>query len=342
MESLAATETPSRGLYITSCVLMGLGLLAVLYFHLLPVLIAGLLVYELVLVTSPLLGRRVSSTRARLLAVALIASIVVGLLVLLILGGVNLVHREVGGTGDFWQNQLMPLIESARHQLPRAWVSSLPETVDELRIAALEQLRKNAAALQTAGIESVRILVQVLIGLVLGAIISLTQARDGQVSKPLTAALTQRCKRLGQAFHDIVFAQIKISLVNTVFTAVFLLGVLPLFGVELPFSKTLVVVTFVAGLLPVIGNLISNTVVTIAGLSVSLGVGVTALAYLIVLHKFEYFLNARIVGGQIRASAWELLVAMVLMEAVFGLSGVIAAPIFYAYLKSELRAGGLV
>jgi predicted PurR-regulated permease PerM len=47
-------------------------------------------------------------------------------------------------------------------------------------------------------------------------------------------------------------------------------------------------------------------------------------------------LNARIIGGQIEARAWELLLAMLAMEAAFGLPGVIAAPIFYAYLKREL------
>jgi len=64
--------------------------------------------------------------------------------------------------------------------------------------------------------------------------------------------------------------------------------------------------------------------------------------FLIVIHKFEYFLNARIVGSQIRARAWELLVAMLLFEAAFGLPGVVAAPIFYAYLKSELEAERLI
>ena len=126
------------------------------------------------------------------------------------------------------------------------------------------------------------------------------------------------------------------------FTAIFLLGVLPLLGIHVPLAKTLVVATFIVGLLPVIGNLISNTAITIAGLSVSLGVGIAALAFLILIHKLEYFLNARIVGTQIRARAWELLLAMLLMEAAFGLPGVVAAPIYYAYLKLELEAWGLV
>ncbi len=33
-----------------------------------------------------------------------------------------------------------------------------------------------------------------------------------------------------------------------------------------------------------------------------------------------------------------MLLAMLVMEAAFGIPGVIAAPIFYAYLKSELAA----
>jgi len=48
------------------------------------------------------------------------------------------------------------------------------------------------------------------------------------------------------------------------------------------------------------------------------------------------------VGSQIHARAWELLVAMLLLEAAFGLPGVIAAPIYYAYLKGELEVRKLI
>ena len=52
--------------------------------------------------------------------------------------------------------------------------------------------------------------------------------------------------------------------------------------------------------------------------------------------------NTVIVGGEIRAHAWELLLAMLVMEAAFGLSGLVAAPVFYAYVKRELVAQGWV
>jgi predicted PurR-regulated permease PerM len=91
-----------------------------------------------------------------------------------------------------------------------------------------------------------------------------------------------------------------------------------------------------------VGNLISNTVIVIVSMSHSFGVALGSLLFLVIIHKFEYFLNARIVGGQIRANAWELLIAMVLMEAAFGIAGVVAAPIYYAYIKSELRERELI
>jgi predicted PurR-regulated permease PerM len=98
----------------------------------------------------------------------------------------------------------------------------------------------------------------------------------------------------------------------------------------------MIAATFFAGLLPIIGNLISNTVIVIVSLSSSFAIAVGSLAFLILVHKLEYFLNARIVGGEIKASAWELLCAMLVFEAAFGLQGLVAAPIFYAYVKAAL------
>ena len=112
-------------------------------------------------------------------------------------------------------------------------------------------------------------------------------------------------------------------------------------GIHLPLAKTMVVVTFLAGLLPVIGNLISNVVIVVLSLAHSPQVAVASLVYLVVIHKLEYFLNARIVGSRIQAQAWELLLAMLAMEAAFGIAGVVAAPIYYAYVKRELTDVGL-
>ncbi|TCV96222.1 putative PurR-regulated permease PerM [Luteibacter rhizovicinus] len=339
---MGVEKKPSHAIRIASYVGAAAGLFFVLYLRLLPALLAGLLVYEVVVSVAPLMGRRLAGDRARVLAVALIGIVVVGLLILLILGAISFFRNEVGNPQDLWQNKLMPLVERARSQLPQSIVERLPDSVDDLRITAMEWTRSHAVTLQLAGKEAARVFVHIIIGLVLGAIVALSRARPAHQVGPLAAELSLRAARLADAFHNIVFAQIKISLVNTTFTAIFLLVVLPMFGVHLPLTKTLIVITFIVGLLPVIGNLLSNTAITIAGLSVSLSVGVAALGFLILIHKLEYFLNARIVGTQIRARAWELLVAMLLLEAAFGLPGLVAAPIYYAYLKSELEAERLI
>jgi predicted PurR-regulated permease PerM len=83
-------------------------------------------------------------------------------------------------------------------------------------------------------------------------------------------------------------------------------------------------------------------VIFVVSFSQSVYVAFGSLAYLVIIHKLEYFLNARIIGGHIRARAWELLTAMLVMEAGFGIAGLIAAPIFYAYVKDELREKRLI
>jgi len=337
-----ALPNRTQAIRIASYIAAGLGLFLVLYLRLLPALLAGLLVYEVVVSIAPLMGRRLPGARARMLAVALVAVVVVGILTLLILGGISFFRNEIGNPEELWQDKLMPMVERARQQLPPAIVDRLPDSVDDLRVTAMDWARSHAVTLQLAGKEAARVLVHVMIGLVLGGFVALSRARPTHQVGPFAAELSLRSARLADAFHNIVFAQIKISLVNTAFTAIYLLCVLPLFGVHLPLTKTLIVMTFLFGLLPVIGNLLSNTAITIVGLSMSLYVGLGALVFLVLIHKLEYFLNARIVGGQIRARAWELLVAMLMFEAAFGLPGLVAAPIFYAYLKSELEAERLI
>jgi predicted PurR-regulated permease PerM len=216
------------------------------------------------------------------------------------------------------------------------WISTmLPVDAEQMKAKAGMLVHSHMDQLQQGGKSVARGFGHVLIGMILGAIIAITAERASP-RLPLARALATRIGRFSDAFRRIVFAQIKISALNAVFTALYLFVALPLFHQRLPLSKTLVLITFITGLLPVIGNLISNTIIVAVSLSVGLSTAIASLGFLIAIHKLEYFLNARIVGGQIEARAWELLLAMLVMEAAFGVPGVIAAPIFYAYVKREL------
>ena len=97
-----------------------------------------------------------------------------------------------------------------------------------------------------------------------------------------------------------------------------------------------------AGLVPIVGNLVCNAVITLVALSVSPITALACLVFLIIIHKAEYVINAKVVGSRTQMRVWELLAVMFVAEAVFGPAGLVAAPLFYAYLKKELQAAGLV
>ena len=158
-------------------------------------------------------------------------------------------------------------------------VDYLPDSVDELREALSQWLRDHAAELRLAGAETGRTLVLIIVGMIIGAMVSLHEVVEAGHRKPLARALIARAEKVGDAFRRVVFAQVRISRSTRLFTAIYLVGVLPLFGVHLPYAKTLVAVTFICGLMPVIGNLISNTVIVIVSLAVSLGVAIASLAF---------------------------------------------------------------
>lgn len=317
-------------------------LFGVLLAHLLPALLAGLLVYELthVLAERLPLGARLTDRR-KAIAVSLLAGSVV-LLVGAGIFGLAAFFRSEGGSVTALMGRMAEIIEGSRDKLPGWLAAYLPADADAIRRAIGDWLRDHAGELQIVGKEAGRALAHLLIGMIIGAMVALREAISPDSRGPLAVALVERIRRLGEAFSRIVFAQVKISALNAAFTALFLAGILPLAGIQLPLIKTMIAITFIAGLIPVLGNLISNTVIVVVGLSHSLEASVIALVFLVVIHKLEYFLNARIVGAGVGARAWELLVAMLAMESVFGLPGVVAAPIYYAYVKGELAERGLL
>ncbi|HVW51503.1 MAG TPA: hypothetical protein VHC91_14080 [Trinickia sp.] len=319
---------------VGSYLLAFVGMWAVLHFKLLGALLAGMLVYQLVHTIAPGIARHMSNQRARWVAVVVIATVVVGGLAGLSIGIVEHFEHAVPNIQNLL-DQVMQIVDQARSRSPD-WLSAmLPGDVSQMKEKAGMLVHTHMEQLQQGGKNVARGFGHVLFGMIIGAMIAITSERHIQ-RLPLSRALAARASRFADAFRRIVFAQVKISTINAVFTALYLLIALPVFHERLPLSKTLVLVTFIAGLLPVIGNLISNTLIVAVSLAVSLPTAISSLVFLVLIHKFEYFLNARIVGGQIEARAWELLLAMLVMEAAAGVPGLIAAPIFYAYIKREL------
>ena len=324
--------------WIVAAIILGL----IIELHLLSALLAGLLVFKLVDVITPWLRlRALGRDGPRVLAVTLIASTVIAALVGIGIGLVAL-FRHSGESVPLLMQKMAQIIENARAMLPEALRNYVPEDGETMQRTIAEWLRSNAGALQLAGRGISRSLVHVLMGMIIGALVSMQKAASHKERRPLSELIVRHGALLASAFQRVVFAQFWISLINTMFTWLYLDVILRLFGVELPLVKSLVALTFVIGLLPIIGNLLSNSAIVIVCLSQGVPVAAASLVFLIAIHKFEYFLNARIIGSHINARAWEMLIAMLVMEAAFGITGLVAAPIFYAYFKEEMREKGLV
>lgn len=322
-----------------SYLLMFLGLTLVLTHGLAAGFLAGLLVYSLVTIFSPSLNGYFGNRRARLIVVGVIGILIVSGLVMLAWSGVAFFRSESGSAQALLQ-KMVDIIEASRTQCPQWICSYLPDTSIELRAVLSDWMREHANEAKLIGADAGHTFVRVLLGMIIGAMVSLNTQPEGL--GPFGQALLQRVSTLANAFKKVVFAQVKISAVNACFTGIYILVLLPAFDVHLPFAKTLILITFLLGLLPIIGNILSNTVIVTLSLPFGVMVAAGSLLFLIVLHKLEYFLNAKIIGHQIQSKAWELLLAMLVMESLFGLPGVAMAPILYAYVKRELVKAGMV
>ncbi len=222
--------------------------------------------------------------------------------------------------------------------LPASLQGRLPTDTAELETFLSDWTEAHPQRLTHAGQFAGRAVAHLIIGLVIGFLAAASPIGKNQPQDSVfLQAWRGRMWQLFDAFRDVVSAQLRISAVNTILTAAFLLVFLPLLGYNMPLSTALVVITFVAGLLPIIGNIISNTAITIVALTISPWLAVAALLFLIAIHKLEYFINAKIMGHQLQLRTYELLGVMLLMEAAFGIGGLVAAPIYYAWLRRELK-----
>ena len=141
--------------------------------------------------------------------------------------------------------------------------------------------------------------------------------------------ITSRFRSFYQSFSRVMGAQLIISVLNTGFTAVYLLII------DLPYAGLVIGITFICGLLPIIGNLISNTVIVAISFTRSPELAFVSLVYLVVLHKLEYFLNSKIIGDRIKNPVWLTLLGLIIGERLMGIPGMILAPVLLNFIKVE-------
>ena len=252
------------------------------------------------------------------------------------------INQAVRVLPEVAEKAIPSVIELAKqHQI------ELPFTdYDSLKDLALETVRNQAHNLAgvakiARGATSQFVLVLVAIVVTIGLFLNPRFELEGDkaiVANNLysltCAAIAQRFTTFYRSFAIVMGAQVIISAINTAFTAIFVLSV------RLPYAIVVIGTTFLCGLLPIVGNLISNCIVLGIAITVSPKLAVAALVFLVVIHKLEYFLNSKIVGDRIRNPFWLTLLALILGERLMGIPGMILAPIVLNYLKMETGSIG--
>jgi predicted PurR-regulated permease PerM len=349
VESAPAPDAPKQRMpweEIVAYAVVGAGVLFVLWQHLVPALIMGLALYMILDRVSERFQGRMSRGVVRPLTLLIVttatAAVVAGLITLTVM-----MLRRGAGNVPAMMEQMAEILGSVRLWLGGLGRSFIPEVMtdaEDFKLTVMNWLKTHAQTIRAGGLWLGIGLVYMIMGGLLALLVFFRHvtAHDDVNRGPLARHLVDKVDRFAHAFSRIAWAQVKISAVNTTLTGLYLLVILPLFGIQIPFGTTLVVITFLCGLIPVLGNLISNTVITILSMGVSIGTAVASLSFLVIIHKLEYLINSRIVGGETDSQAWEILLAIIVGEAAFGVGGVVMAPIIYAFIKRELRDRALV
>jgi predicted PurR-regulated permease PerM len=329
---------------IAAWLIIAAGLVFVMLEHIVSAFVGGLVLYLILDRVAQALSKRFPAA-ARGIAVTVVT--IIGVTVLG--GGAALGISFLRHHADrlpAMMTQMAEILQSTRAWLGGYGEQIIPEVLtdaENFKATVVEWLKENALSLKAAGGNVSHGLVHMLMGMLLAILVFFRHQRHPHERRGrLADMLAEKVARLAEAFTRIASAQIKISAMNTVLTAIYLFGILPIFSRRLPFSTTIVLVTFVCGLIPVLGNLVSNTVIVILSMGVSFPTAIASLVFLVLIHKLEYLVNSRIVGGETDSQAWEILLSIVIGETAFGVAGVVMAPIIYTFVKRELRERGLV
>ena len=245
------------------------------------------------------------------------------------------------------------VLSEAATSLPQIVQNSVPRIIDHAKDYNLSLPFSDLESLKTVSIEWAReqskVLAQVAGGatrefvfIVIGLVVAISIFWSGQidlsegsysVANNLYSAVCRevsiRFRVLFSSFRIVMGAQLVIATINTVCTAIFII----IAGI--PYHKTIIFVTWFCGLLPIVGNLISNTIIFSVALTKSLQLAFASLLFLIALHKAEYFLNSKIIGGRIKNPMWLTLIGLIVGERLMGIPGMILAPVLLHYVKSE-------
>ena len=277
-----------------------------------------------------LIGLGASPRLARWSSVALF--VVVGLLLAVIFAAFIKIGMERLPT---LLDRLLPRLNAIADRLG---VGLPVDNVRELQTLILATMKENARSITTTSGLLTRGFFQILLALFIAILrfvsAGASPARNGGpgLDTQLLNECRDRATLFTASFEIVMGAQVLVASINAAVAAVFLIAL------RIPFRTMLTLTTFVCGMVPIVGNVISNSLIVAAALTRSDHLALAALIFLVVVHKGGYFLNSRVVGARIDTPTWAILLGLLVGEALMGVTGVILAPTLIYYVRRELRA----
>lgn len=300
-------KTPKRALALLSFLVL------LLLFRKLLVLLAFFVAFERLLFWSAgVLNRKFKLSR--LVSLSIVVALTVGTL---------------GLTAMVSAGRLVELVKETRETLPER-IAAVRENPLFLQLQPhlpdTEQLVESAQHYATnvakSAAELGHLVIYAIIGLVLAIVYFLDEERLRAFRGSLAPdSLFGTLTRWGEHVAEAVSLTVQLQFIVAAFNALLTLPVLLIIGV--PHVPMLMLLIFVSGLIPVVGNLISGAVLSLVAyqtkgfLGVGLFIGLT-----FVLHKIEsYFLNPRLAARHVPLPGFVLILSLIAWEHLLGFVG---------------------
>lgn len=213
------------------------------------------------------------------------------------------------------------------------------ESQRDARDVVLDTVRSHATALRDATGFLTQGFFQIIIGLIATVLKFITRDDPALAKMPpesFEADFLRECRErtalFSASFERVMSAQLSIAAINAAISGVFL------FSMHIPFRTFLTLAAFFCGLVPIAGNIASNSLIVAAALTHSDRLAVAALIFLIVMHKLQYVISGRVLGARLEIPTWLTLAGMLVGQTLMGGAGIILAPTLVFYLREELRS----
>ncbi len=182
------------------------------------------------------------------------------------------------------------------------------------------------------------VLAYALIGLILAVVYLLEEEEIDAWRKQVNGkTLFGTLVRWGEYLADAVSVTVQLQLIVAACNTVLTLPVLFVLGI--PDKAALMVLIFVSGLVPVIGNIVAGTVLSVMAYFASGPVGVAVfVALTFALHKAEaYYLNPRLTARHVKLPGFLLIMSLIAWEYLLGFAGLFVSFPFL-FVAGKIRA----